>query len=274
MQTRNTTLSSWAPLALFYALVIALQCATWFVLYRVAGYNTTTMTIATASHLVVGLIAIRRQGIYFAMVTLFFAQIVGLVVLDMRSLTGGINGLPNIPWPEGITSERQFYYVIAGMTVLCVAIMFLVEYSRLGLVFRGIKQNDTLCESIGVNVYRMKVLAFSLGSLFTGLGAALYGHYIQALNPTGFGFYFSLYAVIYMVVGGSGKFVGPIVGATVLTLAHNALRTFANFQPLFFAGVLLLILFLMPEGLVGLPKRITDAVRRLRKWRSGRATQG
>ena len=234
--------------------------------------------VAAASALVIaccfGFAFVRLKGMYFAMVTLFFAQIVTLIVLDLRSFTGGINGLFNIPWPNGIHSEVWFYYVIFAITGVSLVLMYLVEHSRLGLVFKGIKQTDTLCESVGINVRIMKVLAFGLGSLFAGLAGALYGHYMQALNPSAFGFAFTLYAVIYMVVGGSGAFVGPILGATVLTLANNLLRAFAKFQPLFFAAVLLLIVFLMPEGLVGLPRRARTAVIRLRERRSGRAAQG
>jgi branched-chain amino acid transport system permease protein len=234
--------------------------------------------IAAAAAFVVacifGFAFVRLKGMYFAMVTLFFAQIVTLIVLDLRSLTGGINGLFNIPWPEGIKVEIEFYYVIVAVSVICLLLFYLLEHSRLGLVFRGIKQTDTLCDSVGINVRIMKVLAFGLGSLFAGLAGALYGHYMGALNPSAFGFTFTLYAVIYMVVGGSNSFVGPILGATVLTLANNLLRAFANFQPLFFAAVLLLIVFLMPEGLVGLPARTIALVRRYQERRSGRAAQG
>jgi branched-chain amino acid transport system permease protein len=221
-----------------------------------------------------GFAFVRLKGMYFAMVTLFFAQIVTLIVLDLRSFTGGINGLFNIPWPQGIRVENAFYYLIVAVCVICLVIFYLLEHSRLGLVFRGIKQTDSLCESVGINVRMMKVLAFGLGSLFAGLAGACYGHYMQALNPSAFGFTFTLYAVIYMVVGGSNAFVGPILGATVLTLANNLLRAFAKFQPLFFAAVLLLIVFLMPEGLVGLPARTMKAVRRYRERRSERAAQG
>jgi branched-chain amino acid transport system permease protein len=221
-----------------------------------------------------GFAFVRLKGMYFAMVTLFFAQIVTLIVLNLRSFTGGVNGLFDIPWPNGISSGNQFYYVTVAVCVLCLVVFYLLEHSRLGLVFGGIKQTDTLCESIGINVRIMKVLAFGLGSLFAGLAGAFYGHYMQALNPSAFGFTFTLYAVIYMVVGGSGSFVGPILGATVLTLANNLLRAFSRFQPLLFAVVLLLIVFLMPEGLVGLPARTRTAVRKLRERRSGRAAQG
>jgi branched-chain amino acid transport system permease protein len=234
--------------------------------------------IAAAAAFVVacmfGFAFVRLKGMYFAMVTLFFAQIVTLIVLDLRSFTGGINGLFNIPWPNGIKVETAFYYVIVAISAICLLAFYLLEHSRLGLVFRGIRQTETLCESVGINVRIMKVLAFGLGSLFAGLAGALYGHYMGALNPSAFGFTFTLYAVIYMVVGGSNAFVGPIVGATVLTLANNLLRAFAKFQPLFFAAVLLLIVFLMPEGLVGLPARTASAIGRYRERRSRRAAQG
>jgi branched-chain amino acid transport system permease protein len=210
-----------------------------------------------------GFAFVRLRGMYFAMVTLFFAQIMILIVEQWRGLTGGTSGLFNIPRPEAAHSDARLYYVIVASAVVSLGLMYLIERSRLGLVFRGIKQSHTLCESVGIDVSTMKVVAFGLGSFFAGVAGAFYGQYMQALNPGAFGFLFCVYTVIYMVVGGAGSFVGPVLGAVVLTLLNDLLRPLAQFQPLFFAAVLLLVVFFMPEGLVGLPVRLKKVAERL-----------
>jgi branched-chain amino acid transport system permease protein len=205
----------------------------------------------------------RLKGMYFAMVTIFFAQVVILTVQQLRSVTGGNTGLFNIARPVALDSSAKFYYVIVGMTIVSLVILYLIEKSQLGLVFRGIRQSESLSASVGMNTGAWKVLAFSLGSFFAGLVGAFYGQFLQTLTPNIFGFIFSIYVVIYMVVGGSRSFVGPLVGAVFLTVVNQLLRPFALFQPLFFAAILMLIVFLMPEGLVALPARLRAVARRL-----------
>ena len=218
-----------------------------------------------------GFAFVRLKGMYFAMVTLFFAQIVILIVEQWRDLTGGTSGLFNIPRPQAADSDTRLYYLIVAIAVVSLVLMYLIERSRLGLVFRGIKQSHTLCESVGIDVAVMKVVAFGLGSFFAGVAGAFYGQYMQGLNPGAFGFLFCIYTVIYMVVGGAGNFVGPVLGAIVLTLLNDLLRPLAQFQPLFFAAVLLVVVFFMPEGLVGLPGRSRRLAARLGAGRGRRA---
>jgi branched-chain amino acid transport system permease protein len=218
-----------------------------------------------------GFAFVRLKGMYFAMVTLFFAQIVTLFVEQWRGLTGGTSGLFDIPRPQAADSDARLYYVIVAVAVVSLVLMYLIEHSRVGLVFRAIKQSHTLCESVGIDVAVMKVVAFGLGSFFAGVAGAFYGQYMQGLNPGAFGFLFCVYTVIYMVVGGAGSFVGPVLGAIVLTLLNDLLRPLAQFQPLFFAAVLFVVVFFMPEGLVGLLGRSRKLAERLAAGRGRRA---
>jgi branched-chain amino acid transport system permease protein len=214
----------------------------------------------------VGFPFVRLKGIYFAIVTIFFSEMVVLTAQQWQSLTGGSTGIFNISRPNPIeilgilnltfSSKTDFYYLMLVLMLISLFILYIVENSRVGLTLRGIQQADSLAESVGINTTGFKVLAFSIGSFFAGLTGGFYPHYISAINPDSFGFLFTIYILIYMTVGGDKKFIGPILGAFVLTLLPEVLRPFKAFVPFFFAAVLMAIIFFMEEGLVGLPGRL------------------
>jgi branched-chain amino acid transport system permease protein len=220
----------------------------------------------------VGFPFVRLKGIYFAIVTIFFSEMVVLTAQQWQSLTGGSTGIFNIPRPNPIliqgiinitfSSKADFYYLMLVLMLISLFILYAVENSRIGLTLRGIQQTDSLAESIGINTTGFKVLAFSIGSFFAGLTGGFYTHYISAINPDCFGFLFTIYILIYMTVGGDKKFIGPILGAFVLTILPEVLRPLKAFMPFFFAAVLMAIIFFMQEGLVGLPGRLKKAFRR------------
>ncbi|MCE5254379.1 MAG: branched-chain amino acid ABC transporter permease [Actinomycetia bacterium] len=203
----------------------------------------------------------RLKGIYFTMVSVFFVQIIVLTVQQWRSLTGGASGLYGIPRPDGFwglefKSKTSFFFLMLALMLVSLGIMWAIEHSRVGMTFRGIQQTDSLAESVGINTTTYKVLAFSIGGFFAGLVGGFYAQYVSALDPTAFGFLFTIYILIYMIVGGAGTFVGPILGATLLTVLPEVARPLKSYMPFVFAAILMLIIFLMPEGLVGLPQRL------------------
>lgn len=208
----------------------------------------------------------RLRGIYFSIVTIFFSEMVVLTAQQWQSLTGGSTGIFNIPRPNPIkilgslqltfSSKTDFYYLMLVLLLLSLLILYAVEHSRVGLTFRGIQQSDSLAESIGIHTTGFKVLAFSLGSFFAGLMGGFYPHYISAINPDSFSFLYTIYILIYMTVGGEKRFIGPILGAFILTLLPEVLRPLKAFVPFFFAAVLMAVIFFMQEGLIGLPGRV------------------
>jgi branched-chain amino acid transport system permease protein len=214
----------------------------------------------------VGIPFSRLKGIYFAMVTIFLSEMVALSAEQWRGLTGGSSGLYNIPRPDPIiipgvlnltfSSKVSFYYLICVILLLSLLILYAIEHSRIGMTLNGIQQSDSLAESVGINCTGYKVLAFSIACFFPGMAGGFYAQYISTINPTTFGFLFTIYVIIYLVVGGMKSFVGPIIGAFIFTILPEILRPLKEFQPYFFAGSLMLIIFFMPEGLVGLPKRM------------------
>jgi branched-chain amino acid transport system permease protein len=215
----------------------------------------------------------RLKGIYFAIVTVFLSEMIALLGEQWRSLTQGSSGIYNIPRPDPIiipgilnltfSSKISFYYLICAILLITLLILYAIEHSRIGMVLNGIQQSDSLAESIGINCTGYKVLAFSIACFFPGIAGGFYAHYISTINPTTFGFLFTIYVIIYLVVGGMKSFIGPIIGAFIFTILPEILRPLKEFQPYFFAGSLMFVIFFMPEGLVGLPKRIMIFCKRI-----------
>jgi branched-chain amino acid transport system permease protein len=211
----------------------------------------------------VGYPFVRLKGIYFTMVTLFLTEFISLLATEWRTLTAGVQGIISIPPPNAIiipgllnltfTSKVDFYYLALVMVGFTLLSLYAIESSRIGVTFSSIQQSEPLAESIGVNSSGYRVFAFSLGSFFAGIAGAFYSHYFSAIAPGSFGFLLSINVFIYMVVGGMRRFSGPVVGAVILTLIPEIAGEVKEYEPLVFAGILLLVIFFLRDGLVSLP---------------------
>jgi branched-chain amino acid transport system permease protein len=182
----------------------------------------------------------------------------------LEKFTGGQSGIVGIPRLLGI-SKIPYYYFFLVLTVVCLLIMHRLEHSRIGLTWKAVAQSHLVASSTGIDEARQRIMCFALGGLFAGLMGALYAHYYVVLSSTTFGFFTSIYMFIYMMVGGINSFYGPIVGTAVLLLAQAFARSLKEYVPFIFAAVLLLVLYLMPQGLVGLPVQLKNWAQRLRK---------
>jgi branched-chain amino acid transport system permease protein len=215
----------------------------------------------------IGIPFVRLKGIYFSIVTIFFSEMVVLTAQQWESLTGGSGGIYNIPRPNALpfldfASKIDFYYLALFLMLLSLLILYAVERSRVGLTFRGVKQTDSLAESVGINTPGYKILAFTVGCFFAGVVGAFHSQYISAISPDGFGFLFTIYILVYMTVGGAEAFSGPVIGAFVLTILPEVARSLKEYVPFIYAAVLIAVIFFMPDGLAGIPARIRKAVRR------------
>ena len=156
----------------------------------------------------------RLKGIYFAMITIFFVQVIILTVQQWRSVTGGPSGLQGVPRPDSFLglqfhSKTSFYFLFLALMIISMLILWAVENSRMGMIFKGIKQADSLSESVGINTMGYKVLAFAIGGFFAGIMGGLYVQYVSAVDPTVFGFLPTIYILIYVIVGGEGSLHRP-----------------------------------------------------------------
>jgi branched-chain amino acid transport system permease protein len=219
----------------------------------------------------VGFPFVRLKGIYFAIGTIFLGQMIVMTGEQWESVTGGSLGIFNIPRPDPVAlpgivhinfdSKVDFYYLTLVLNLITLLLLYGMERSRLGQIWSSIRQADFLAESVGVNVARFKVLAFGVGCFFAGLVGGLYGQYMSVISPRAFDLSYSVYAMVYMVAGGMNSFYGPALGAFILTILPEFFRPIREYEPFVFAGLLLLIIFFLPGGLVSLPNRLRKALK-------------
>lgn len=211
--------------------------------------------------LLVGYPTLRIKGVYFAIITFAFAEIVRLVIVNWPGLLGGSNGLVGIPAPSSVLgisfgNRLSFYYLILFLSVLCYLVMVAIEKTRLGKIFSSIHENDILSESIGINLMKYKLIAFCLGAFLAGLSGSFYAHYLNFTSPEFFTLWQSIYCLIFVIVGGTGSVLGPLLGSSFMILVPELLRGAKEYEPVVYAAILILVMFLLPGGLVTLPARL------------------
>ena len=222
---------------------------------------------------------LRAKGVYFAILTVMLSEMLRLIVFYWPKLTGGYSGLAGIPVPEAIglpglgtisfDSKANYYYLVLVIGIVSLIIMYRLERSWLGQMWSSINENDQLARSSGINVKRHKQLLIVVTAFFMALAGGLYAHYMGTITPSGdpsspFSFAASLYLIIYMMVGGEAYFAGPIIGAYLLTIVPELGRSLQQYIPLFMGAILLLVVFVFPEGIVGLVARLGRAFRLVR----------
>lgn len=224
-----------------------------------------TMAIAV----LVGYPFSRLRTIYFSMVSLFFG--IGLIAVNtiFSKITGGYFGLIGI-WPLFGRSKVPYYYFFLGLTLLCLLILHRLESCRIGMSLRAIDQSHEVAASVGINEAGYRVLALAVGCFVAGLAGAGYAHYNLVLSQSSFDLLASVNLLVYMFVGGIGSFAGPMIGAAVLVLIPELFRGLKAFTPYVFSGVLLLVIFVMPRGFVGLSEQMKSWLKRRREAKEGR----
>ena len=217
----------------------------------------------------IGYPSLRLRGVYFAMVTVAFVEVIRLIAAIWVPLTRGNSGLSAIPKPNllgmTLTTRTSQYYLAVALTVITLLILWKLERSRLGLIWRSIGMADNLAQSLGVSIARYKLLAFTLGCFFAGVAGAFYAHFIRFLFPPEFGFLVATNIVVYNFVGGRGHFVGPIVGAVFLSLLSEPFRGSA-YETIFFSIAMLVTILFVPGGLITLPAKLSGF-----RWRRAAA---
>ena len=218
--------------------------------------------IAAAFAVVFGFFCVRLTKIYFAMLTLAFAQIVWAICFKWNDLTGGDQGLPDVPFPDlawlgslpGFQRFRigELFYVLTLMLVaLCVAVLRRVTDSPFGRVLTTIRENPERAASIGVNVRAYELAAFTIAGGFAGLAGALFGIFNRGVFADFVFWSKSADVMIMTILGGMQHFWGPAVGALVLTLLNQQITAYTEYWPFVLGTILVLLLFAFPGGILG-----------------------
>jgi len=203
----------------------------------------------------------RLSGLYLALVTLGFLQLVQILIEEFPELTGGVRGL-SVPKPQilGYTIRSDFglYYLLLGVAVLALLLARNLQRSRFGRAFNAVRQSTFAAQALGIPLGRTKLLAFTVAAGFAGLAGGLMAVTVGFMDPTEFGISTSLRQITFIVVGGLGSVIGSVLGAVLLTGLPEFLRGTQEYADLVYGVILLGSLLFMPRGLKGLFDDIWD----------------
>jgi branched-chain amino acid transport system permease protein len=211
--------------------------------------------VAAVMGLVAGIIAIRRQGIYFAMVTLALAQMVFFFCLQAK-FTGGEDGIQAIPRHPlfgvlEITNDFIFYYVVLAVFAIGFLIIYRTIHSPFGQVLKAIRENEARAISLGYAVDRFKLIAFVLSAALAGLAGATKALVFQLASLTDVTWQMSGEVVLMTLVGGMGTVFGPIVGAGIIVAMQNYLSGFGEWVLVIQGAIFVVTVLLFRRGIVG-----------------------
>ncbi len=212
--------------------------------------------VAAAVGLFVGIVSLRLKGHYFSIFTLCVGYIMFLVIEKWESLTHGTVGIIGIPQPPGIgpisfDTPRALYYMVFFFLVVGVWVMHRIVRSLLGRTFMAIRNGDDLAESLGINLMRNKVLAFMLSVFYAGLAGGLYAGFVRFLGPGIAGVEHTFDMTMYMLVGGLGTLLGPLLGAITVPWLTQYLQFLQEYRFIVFGPVLVALVIFLPHGIVG-----------------------
>ena len=215
---------------------------------------------------ILGYPALRVQHHYLAFVTLAFTTLVFLVLRNEEWLTGGIYGINGIARPTllgwSTAKPRDFYFFSLGtLTVLAAATWWMLR-SPWGRAFVALRENPIRALSLGLDTRRYTLMAFAIGSSLGGLSGALYAPLVQFIEPNSFALALSFNLLLMVIVGGSGYFFGPFVGALIAVLLPEWLRVTQGYYLIVYAASIMVMMALCPSGLLGLAERAMKAALR------------
>lgn len=220
--------------------------------------------VAAVAGLIIGLPILRLKGFYFAMVTLSITEAFRLLYLNLESITGGGNGIMGIPRPGVLTlgnltiipaigrNRIGFFYLVAIVLVIVILTLWRLYKSRIGWLFKAIRQSEDLALSSGVNIVKYRVIAYTLGCFLGGIGGSLFAVFYQNIFPNSFQVNDSIYFMLYCFVGGLNVLAGPVFGAFFLTAAFESLRFIQKFQEAIYACIMILVMLYLPNGVLSI----------------------
>lgn len=207
------------------------------------------------------LFAVRLRGHYLAIASLGFAVITYQILLNWISVTEGPLGIYGIPPPAGLTlpglggidfaDQANLFYLVAGSALLVYAVLRALVRSPIGETLTAIREDEVSASSLGVNCPVWKLFAFGVGSAVTGLAGCLYAPFAGTLVPDAFTVAEGFGVLAMVVVGGIGTLTGPVLGAVILTVLPELLRSLGDARLIIYGAALMLVVLFVPGGLIG-----------------------
>ena len=198
---------------------------------------------------------LRLRGVFLAVATLAFGEIVRIVINNWVPVTNGPNGIRYIPFPSlagfQFDTDRRYYYLVLLCVFIGYAAIARMADSRVGRAMSAVRDNQDAAEVMGVHAIRYKIMAFFVAGVFAGVAGALLAHLQTYISPENFTFLTSVDIIFMVVLGGLGSVPGSIVGAFVVTVAPEWLRFLKDYRIIVYALIILSVLIFAPRGLYG-----------------------
>jgi len=205
---------------------------------------------AGVSGIFIGYLTLRLKGPYFAMATLAFASILFKLSFILYGITGGEEGISGL---EAFTDDpTKDFFVVWGVMVAVYLSLCLYARSKHGIILKAIRADEDATQSAGINTAYYKIEAFAISGFMAGIGGGVFAHSQMHIGPTMLSGYLSVIVVLLAMIGGMGTIVGPLLGAICLSIVNESLRIVEEYRIIIYTGLLILFIYLAPDGLVNL----------------------
>lgn len=214
---------------------------------------------------------LRLRGDYLAIVTLGFGEIVRLVLVNLEPITNGPKGLPRVEeklldinlFGFKFTENIHYYYLILAFLAVAIIVSYRLEHSRIGRALVAIREDELAATLTGVNVARVKAVAFTISGVIGAVAGAIYTHWNGFVSPEQFTFWESILIVAMLVIGGMGNIAGVILGVVLLVAVPEILRAslgtaFVDYRMLLFGVIMVVAIIYRPEGLLPSKRRALE----------------
>ena len=221
--------------------------------------------VAMIAALAFGALCVRLSGIYLAMLTLAFAQIVWSVALQWDAVTGGSNGITGVWPPDWLAARTRYYLLVLGVVVVALTALTLIAFTPFGYALRGARDSELRASASGIDTRARRIKALAIAGAFAGLAGALFAYSKGGTSPDTLAIPRSVDALVMMLLGGQNALFGPLLGAGVFTWMQDALARTTEYWRAAVGVVILLIVSVFPLGIGG------ALASRWRSWRAPRA---
>ena len=242
--------------------------------------------VASAAGVLLALLTMRMAGIYLAVTTMGFLEVIRTVILNWRKVTGGSQGMSSIPKPtlfgfKFTLTNGGFYYLILFYLLVTIVVTRLVTRSKWGRAFKAIREDALAAQFTGIDLYAYKIRAFAVSAFFAGLAGSFYAHFLGYINNNTFTYATSITILCMVILGGRGTIQGAMIGAVILAPMSELLRSLTEvmhnlpswlisdpdrWRFVIYGLILVLMMRFRPQGLLGgrskAPYKLPKGIRR------------
>ncbi len=224
--------------------------------------------VAALGGLLIGWFCVRLTRLYFGMLQISLGSLIWAIAFRWYGFTGGDDGIHGIPMPSLISSLNSSYYFILIILVICLVALYLILKSPFGTTLEAIRDNPQRCEAVGVNVRRHQLMAIVIATFFAGIAGVLFVVLEGSVFPDLLFWVLSLEIFIMCLLGGWFTFAGPILGAAIMVSLRTFVGIFTEYWTLILGVILILLIFFLPEGVMGyLLEKLKPQVREVAEGR-------